>query len=179
LSEFVEIRIHGRGGGGVVSAGYILAVAAFYDNKFSQAFPMFGLERSGSPVTSYVRISNKQIDLRSQIYDPDYSIVLDATLIGNVDVAAGVTKALIVNSRKPVKLEPKTFVADAAKFGDRFGNIAMVAAFAKCSNIVSQPSLLKAVEEIFARKGKEIVDNNVKIVNDVFKEKTCPLELKK
>ncbi len=177
MSELTEIRIHGRGGGGVVSAGYILAVAAFYDDKFSQAFPMFGLERSGSPVTSYVRISSKEIDLRSQIYEPDYSIVLDATLIPNVDVSSGVRTSIIINSKNPVKLKNKVFVADASKFGDVFGNIAMIAAFAKCTNMVSQPSLLKAVEEIFARKGNEIVDRNKAIVNQVFAEKSCPLKV--
>ncbi|MFH1331673.1 MAG: 2-oxoacid:acceptor oxidoreductase family protein [archaeon] len=179
MSELTEIRVHGRGGGGVVSAGYILAVAAFYDNKFSQAFPMFGLERSGSPVTSYVRISKKQIDLRSQIYEPDYSIVLDPTLVGHVDVAAGVRDSIIVNTKKPIKLHRRTFVADASKFGDSFGNVAMVAVFAKCTKIVSQQSLLRAVEDVFGRKGGEVVDKNKDIVNDVFKEKSCPLEIKK
>lgn len=179
LSELVEIRVHGRGGGGVVSAGYILAVAAFYDNKFSQAFPMFGLERAGSPVTSYVRISKKQIDLRSQIYEPDYSIVLDPTLVGHVDVAAGVRNSVIVNTKKAVKLHPKTFVADASKFGDSFGNVAMVAVFAKCTNLVSQHSLLRAVEDVFGKKGAEVVDKNKAVVNKVFEEKSCPLELEK
>ncbi|MEM4244636.1 MAG: 2-oxoacid:acceptor oxidoreductase family protein [Candidatus Nanoarchaeia archaeon] len=180
MSEIVEIRVHGRGGGGVVSAGYMIAVAAFYDNKYSQAFPMFGLERSGSPVTSYVRVSSKPIDLRSQIYEPDYSIVLDSTLIANEKVDAGVTNSIIINSKKPIKkLSPKTFVADASKFGDAFGNVAMVAVFAKCTNLISQPSLLKAVEEIFGRKGQEVVDKNKAIVDRVFKEKTCPLEVRK
>lgn len=179
MSEIVEIRVHGRGGGGVVSAGYIIAVAAFYDNKFSQAFPMFGLERSGSPVTSYVRISSKSIDLRSQIYEPDYSLVLDPTLIGNVDVDSGVHNSTVVNSKKPVKLKSKTFIVDALKFGDSYGNIAVISAFAKCTNLISQFSLLKAVDEIFGRKGKEVVDKNRAIVNNVFKEKNCPLELKK
>lgn len=177
LSENVEVTIHGRGGGGVVSAGYIIAVAAFYDNKFSQAFPMFGTERSGAPVTSYVRISDKEIYLRSQIYEPDYSIVLDPSIASHVDVSSGVQKAVIVNSKNAVKLHQKTFIIDSSRFGDSFGNIAVVAAFAKCTGIVSQGSLLKAIDEIFSKKGKEIVNKNTNIVNSVFSEKSCPLEL--
>ncbi|MFH1210494.1 MAG: 2-oxoacid:acceptor oxidoreductase family protein [archaeon] len=179
MSEITEIVVHGRGGGGVVSAGYMLAVAAFYDGRQSQAFPMFGLERSGSPVASYVRISRDKIDLRSQIYEPDYAIVLDSTLIGNVDVEAGVKSAIILNSKRPIHLKPRTFIADVSKFNDPVGNIAMVAAFAKCTDLVSKESLLKAVADIFSKKGEEIVNRNKKIVEDVFREKTCPLELKK
>lgn len=179
MSEITEIIVHGRGGGGVVSAGYMLAVAAFYDGKQSQAFPMFGLERSGSPVASYVRISRSKIDLRSQIYEPDYAIVLDSTLIGNVDVETGVREAIILNSKRPIYLKPKTFIADVSKFNDPVGNIAMVACFAKCTDIISRESLLKAVQDIFSRKGEEIVKRNKKIVDDVFKEATCPLELRK
>jgi len=179
LSGLVEIVIHGRGGTGVVSAGYILAVAAFYDGKQSQSFPMFGLERSGSPIASYVRISDKKIDLRSQIYEPDYSIVLDSTLIGHVDVASGVGKAVIVNSKTPIKLPARTFILDASRLGDTFNNVSMVAAFAKCTNLISKASLLKAVDDVFSRKGKEVVDKNKAIVDAVFREKTCPLELGK
>lgn len=176
LADITEIRIHGRGGMGVVSAGYTLAVAAFYDNKFSQAFPMFGLERSGSPVTSYVRISNDKIVLRSQIYSPAYSIVLDATLAKHVDIAAGVIKALIINSKKPVRFPVETFVIDVSKFG--FPNIAMVAAFAKCTKLLSKDSVIRAVEEIFSKKGEVVVKENKDVVNDVFKEGICPLGLK-
>ena len=179
MSEITEIVVHGRGGGGVVSAGYMLAVAAFYDGKQSQAFPMFGLERSGSPVASYVRISRNKIDLRSQIYEPDYAIVMDSTLIGNVDVESGVREAIILNSKRPIHLKPKTFIADVSKFNDPIGNITMVACFAKCTGIISRESLIRSVEDIFSKKGEEIVSRNKKIINDVFAEKTCPLELKR
>src|SRR5665811_1878005 len=82
-----EIRIHGRGGQGSVTAAEMLSVAAFEDGKFSQAFPAFGVERRGAPVQAFTRISNKKIRLRSQIYEPDYVIVQDATLISAVDLS--------------------------------------------------------------------------------------------
>ncbi len=72
-----EIRIHGRGGQGSVTAAEMLSVAAFKDGKFSQAFPAFGVERRGAPVQAFTRISNNPIRLRSQIYTPDYVIVQD------------------------------------------------------------------------------------------------------
>lgn len=176
MGDITEVRIHGRGGMGVVSAGYTLAVAAFYDKKFSQAFPMFGLERSGSPVTSYVRISNSKINLRSQIYSPDYSIVLDASIAKHVDVAAGVAKSLIINSKKPVSFPVETFVVDVSRFS--FPNIAMVAAFAKCAKLLSKDSVIRAVEEIFSKKGESVVNDNKSVVNEIFKEAVCPLSLK-
>jgi len=97
-----EVRIHGRGGQGSVTAAELLAVAAFEDGKFSQAFPFFGVERRGAPVTAFARLSDKKIRLRSQIYEPDYVIVQDATLISAVDVTAGLKPngIVIVNSEK-------------------------------------------------------------------------------
>jgi len=97
-----EIRIHGRGGQGSVTAAELLAVAAFEDGKYSQAFPFFGVERRGAPVTAFTRLSDKKIRLRSQIYEPDYVIVQDATLVSAVDVTAGLKPdgIVIVNSEK-------------------------------------------------------------------------------
>lgn len=178
LSQLTEVRIHGRAGSGVVSAGYLLAVAAFHDKKFSQAFPMFGIERSGSPVTSYVRISDRKIDLRSQIYEPDYSIVFDPSLLASVDVAAGVKNCVVINSKKPLDIGPKAVVVDASKFGTTFFNVSMIAAFAHCTSLVSKSSVLKAVEEIFSRKGDDIVSRNKAVVENVFRENICPVGLK-
>lgn len=79
----IEIRFHGRGGQGAVIGGKILATAVFHEGKFVQAFPAFGVERRGAPVTAFVRIDEERIDLRSQIYRPDHLIVLDATLLND------------------------------------------------------------------------------------------------
>jgi len=74
---FKEIRVHGRGGQGAVSTGQILAIAAFHDGKESQTFPKFGVERAGAPVEAFVRISDKKINIRSQVYEPQVVIVLE------------------------------------------------------------------------------------------------------
>ncbi|HQD27570.1 MAG TPA: 2-oxoacid:acceptor oxidoreductase family protein, partial [Methanoculleus thermophilus] len=84
-----ELRIHGRGGQGSVTAAELIAFAAFEGGMYAQAFPAFGVERRGAPVQAFVRFSDKKIRLRSQIYEPDYIIVQDPTLIGDVDVFMG------------------------------------------------------------------------------------------
>ena len=87
-----ELRIHGRGGQGSVTAAELIAVAAFKSGVFSQAFPAFGVERRGAPVQAFVRFSDDKIRLRSQVYEPDYVIVQDSTLIKDVNVFAGMKK---------------------------------------------------------------------------------------
>ncbi len=84
-----ELRIHGRGGQGSVTAAELIAVAAFHDGMYAQAFPAFGVERRGAPVQAFVRFSSEKIRLRSQIYEPDYIIVQDPTLIADVNVYQG------------------------------------------------------------------------------------------
>jgi len=98
-----EIRIHGRGGQGNVTASEFLAEAAFADGLYAQAFPMFGSERHGAPVTAYVRISDKPIRLRSQIYEPDYVIIQDASLFAGNDLLEGLADGglIIINTGGP------------------------------------------------------------------------------
>jgi pyruvate ferredoxin oxidoreductase gamma subunit len=84
-----ELRIHGRGGQGSVTAAELIAVAAFKSGVFSQAFPAFGVERRGAPVQAFVRFADSKIRLRSQVYEPDYVIVQDASLIKDVNVFGG------------------------------------------------------------------------------------------
>ena len=86
----IEIRFHGRGGQGAVTAAEILAKAAFKDGNYSQAFPFFGVERRGAPVMAFTRIDDKPIDLRYQVYNPDYVLVLDDGLLNVVDVFSGI-----------------------------------------------------------------------------------------
>ncbi|NOY76525.1 MAG: pyruvate ferredoxin oxidoreductase [Calditrichaeota bacterium] len=85
----IEIRIHGRGGQGAVIASKLLAYASFKEGKYVQAFPTYGVERRGAPVAAFVRIDEKPVLIRSQIYEPDHIIVLDPTLIDSVDVTKG------------------------------------------------------------------------------------------
>jgi len=107
-----EIRIHGRGGQGGVTAAEMLARAAFKEGKWVQAFPFFGAERRGAPVKAFARISEKPILVRSQVYNPDYVIVLDATLLQVIDVTEGLKKdgIIIVNAtKKPEELNLKGY----------------------------------------------------------------------
>jgi pyruvate ferredoxin oxidoreductase gamma subunit len=97
-----ELRIHGRGGQGSVTAAELIAVAAFESGVYVQAFPAFGVERRGAPVQAFVRFDDKKIRKRSQVYEPDYIIVQDSTLIKDVNVFLGVKKGgiVIVNTEK-------------------------------------------------------------------------------
>ncbi|ADG13987.1 pyruvate/ketoisovalerate oxidoreductase, gamma subunit [Methanocaldococcus infernus ME] len=155
----IEIRFHGRGGQGAVTAAQILAKAAFYDGKYCQAFPFFGVERRGAPVRAFTRIDDKEILIRSQIYEPDYVVVLDPTLLDSVNVLEGLKKdgAVIVNTVKDLDLGYKVYTLDATKIAlDVLGvpivNTSMVGAFAGATKLVSLESVKKAILETF--KGK-------------------------
>ncbi len=99
----IEIRLHGRGGQGTVTAAELLAVSAFDDGQEAQAFPAFGVERRGAPVMAFCRISDKTIRVRTQIYEPDFVIVQDATLMESVNVLAGLKPdgIVLINTEAP------------------------------------------------------------------------------
>ena len=173
-----EIRFHGRGGQGVVTAADVLAMAAFYDGKFSQAFPSFGVERRGAPVTAFARIDSKPIRRRSQIYEPDYVIVQDPSLIGVVDVASGLREGavIIINSAKKVSEFPefnsfRVYTVDATKIalehiGKPIVNMPMLGAFSKITKEVTLESLRKAIRKRF--EGKEaIAEKNIKAMEEI------------
>ena len=110
MKEIVEIRWHGRGGQGAKTASLLLADAAFNTGKYVQGFPEYGPERMGAPITAYNRISDQRSTVHSNIYEPDYVVVVDETLISAVDVTAGLKKegAIVINSSKsPAELRPK------------------------------------------------------------------------
>ncbi|RQD82908.1 pyruvate ferredoxin oxidoreductase subunit gamma [Methanosalsum natronophilum] len=159
-----EIRIHGRGGQGSVTAAELLAVAAFADGKFSQAFPAFGVERRGAPVQSFTRLNDKPIRLRSQVYQPDYVIVQDPTLIEVVDVAYGIkdTGTIIINS----EFDPENFkfdsnakvmTVDATKIaldiiGRPIVNTVLMGAFSAATKQIKPESIANAVKNRFPGK---------------------------
>ncbi|HIH44048.1 MAG TPA: pyruvate ferredoxin oxidoreductase subunit gamma [Candidatus Methanoperedenaceae archaeon] len=158
-----EIRIHGRGGQGSVTAAEILAVAAFEDGKFSQAFPAFGVERRGAPVTAFVRLNSSPIRLRSQIYSPDYVIVQDPTLVQVVNVASGLKPGgmVLINSAKSPKDfdlgTAKVLTVDATKIamdvlGRPIVNTILLGAFAGAAGEIRPESIKKAVMERFPGK---------------------------
>lgn len=166
----IEIRIHGRGGMGAVTSSQILATAAFYDKKYSQAFPMFGVERGGAPVMALTRIDTKPIHLRSQVYNPDYVIVLDPTLLKVVDVKQGLKKDLIINTNKKIKGAKCIDATSIAlkKTKKPYVNIIMVGAFAAFTKIISLKAILKAIEIKF--KDKELIKQNQEAVKNIYNE---------
>jgi pyruvate ferredoxin oxidoreductase gamma subunit len=159
-----EIRIHGRGGQGSVTAAELLAVAAFEDGKYSQAFPAFGVERRGAPIMAFTRISEQPIRLRSQIYEPDYVIVQDATLIETVDVASGAKpkgKILINTEFSPdtfdLDTEAEVITIDATRIaldiiGRPIVNTILLGAFAGATGEIKVKSIRNAVAERFPGK---------------------------
>ena len=175
----IEIRIHGRGGQGVVTSGQLIAIAAFYDGKHTQSFPMFGVERGGAPVEAYARISAEKIRVRSQIYNPDIVLVLDSSLIGAVDITKGLKKGglIIVNtSKKPAELKIKgnfkIYCIDALSismeiFGRPIVNTPILGAFSAFTKHISLESLYKALDERFEGKGK-LIELNKTAIKKVF-----------
>ena len=102
MDNLIEIRWHGRGGQGAKTASLLLADAAFNTGKYIQGFPEYGPERMGAPITAYNRISDAPITIHSNIYEPDYVVVVDDTLLDSVNVTAGLkeTGAIIINTTK-------------------------------------------------------------------------------
>ena len=165
--DMVEIRWHGRGGQGAKTACLLLADAAFSSGKYVQGFPEYGPERSGAPITAYNRISNSRCTIHSNIYEPDYVVVVDEGLIGCVDVTAGLKTdgAIIINSKKsPEEIRPLlrgytgrvcTIDANAISreiLGKAFPNTPMLAATVKVSGVVEVEKFKADMEESFHHK---------------------------
>ena len=176
----IEIRWHGRGGQGAKTASLLLADAAFNTGKYIQGFPEYGPERMGAPITAYNRISDTPIRVHSNIYEPDYVVVVDDTLLEAVDVTAGLKQdgAIVVNTTKtPEELKPllnnysgKIYTIDARKvseeaLGKYFPNTPMLAAIVKVSNIMDEEAFLNNMKESFAHKfakKPEVIEGNMK-----------------
>jgi pyruvate ferredoxin oxidoreductase gamma subunit len=161
LIKLIEVRLHGRGGQGVVTAAELLAIAAFTDGKVAQAFPSFGSERMGAPVESFVKIDDKPIRSRSQITNPDYVIVQDPTVISVVDVFRGLKNGglVIVNTeKKPNELNlqtkakvitvPATNIANEI-IGRPIPNTTLMGAFAAATNLIKIESIERCIKERF------------------------------
>ena len=157
----IEIRIHGRGGQGNVAAADLLAVAAFIDGKFAQAFPSFGAERVGAPVQAFVRIDDKKIRLREEVRNPDYLIVQDYFLIETVPVLEGLKPngLVLINTDKPlnelklnttarVETIPATEIA-LEIIGRPIPNAIMIGAFCSITGLVSLEAVQQAIMQKF------------------------------
>ena len=180
MSKVVEIRWHGRGGQGAKTASLLLADAAFNTGKYVQGFPEYGPERMGAPITAYNRISDEKITIHSNIYEPDYVVVVDDTLLASVDVTAGLKEsgAIIVNTTKsPEEIRPylkgykgKICTIDARTIsvetlGRYFPNTPMLGAVVKVSKIMDEKAFLEDMVESFKHKfarKPEVVEGNIK-----------------
>jgi len=177
----LEIRFHGRGGQGAVVASRLLALAFFKEGKWVQAFPTFGAERRGAPVAAFTRVDEEPIALRCGITEPDILVVLDATLLEDVDVTQGLKDEgqAIVNSPQPVRLEgARTCVVDASAIALEQGlgtvtypivNTAMVGAFAGATGLVSIESVEAAIREYVTSK----VEENVRAAREAWERVRC------
>jgi pyruvate ferredoxin oxidoreductase gamma subunit len=180
MEDLIEIRWHGRGGQGAKTASLLLADAAFNTGKYIQGFPEYGPERMGAPIVAYNRISNNPITIHSNIYEPDYVVVVDDTLLDCVDVTAGLkeTGAIVINSTKDneelkeklknyngsvYKIDARTISIQA--LGRYFPNTPMLAAIVKVSGIMSEQAFLDdmigSFKHKFAKK-PEVIDGNMK-----------------
>jgi len=179
----ITIRVHGRGGQGNVTLAELIAMAAFYGGKQVQAFPVFGVERKGAPVAAFVKIDDNFIRSRQQVYEPDYIIIQDPSLISIADILGGATKktVVIVNTSKlPENVCPgfigKVYCIDALgiamkEIGKPIANTAMLGAFAKISGLIKIEAAKKAIAVNLGEKfDQEMLDKNVKALNSAFSQ---------
>lgn len=179
-----QVRIHGRGGQGVVTAAEMLSVAAFLSGKHAQAFPSFGSERTGAPVIAFCRIADWAIRLREPIMAPDALIIQDPTLLHQVDVFSGLKRDgyILINTARsfaelgigdfvkgfqPERLltVPATEIATRV-VGRPLPNAALLGAFAAATGLISLESVGKAIREKFPAK---VAEANILAAADAFK----------
>ena len=166
----IEIRFHGRGGQGAVVASNLLAMAAFREGKDVQAFPYFGVERRGAPVTAFTKIDDRPVRIKSQIYEPDHVVVLDASLLKAVDVTQGLKNGgmvLINTDKRPEQIKGikgRIVTVDATSIAVKHGlgskeapivNTAILGAFSKATGIVKLESIVQSILESAPAKKKE------------------------
>ena len=188
MSNLIEIRWHGRGGQGAKTASLLLADAAFNTGKYIQGFPEYGPERMGAPITAYNRISDEPITIHSNIYEPDFVVVVDDTLLESVNVTAGLkeTGAIVINTTKPADYLKSAlkgysgaiYTIDARKvsmdtLGKYFPNTPMLAAIVKVSGIMSDEDFIKDMEGSFKHKfakKPEVIEGNMKAIELALQE---------
>ena len=188
MKDVVEIRWHGRGGQGAKTASLLLADAAFNSGKYVQGFPEYGPERMGAPITAYNRISTERSTVHSNIYEPDYVVVVDETLLHSVDVTKGLSPegAIVINTDKtPDEVRPqlkgytgKVCTIDAGKIseetiGKNFPNTPMLAAIVQVSRVVDPEQFLKDMEASFKHKfatKPQVIEGNLKALKRSMEE---------
>ncbi|MBS7643265.1 2-oxoacid:acceptor oxidoreductase family protein [Candidatus Bathyarchaeota archaeon] len=180
-TSLIEVIFYGRGGMGVVTAAEVLAEAVSREGKYGQAIPIFGVERRGAPVRAFGRISNEPIQIRSEIYEPDYSVVIHASVMDLMDVSKGLKKdgVVIVNShlsprelssrfRKGVRVASLNATKIALEeLGVAIANTAMLGAFARVSGQVGLKALTSAA---LMRFSGEAGQRNVNAIKRAYEE---------
>ena len=191
MRHLTEIRWHGRGGQGAKTAALLLADVAFQAGKHVQGFPEYGPERMGAPITAYDRISDSEIRVHSNIYEPDFVAVVDDTLLHSVNVTAGLKKegAILINTQKSAEeilpllngYEGKVYLINAyevsmAALGKYFPNTPMLAAMVKISEVMEIYEFLREMETSlqhkFARK-PEVLDGKLKALKLAREQVVC------
>ncbi len=176
----IEIRLHGRGGQGAVTSAELLATAAINKGKYAQAFPSFGPERRGAPVTAFLRISEEPIRTRTMIYEPDMVLVLDPSILRLVDVGAGLKEdgIIVANSKysgaelqKELGIKAKFAVVNATKIameelGLPITNTTMIGALLKMREFVTVEDMIQPFNDRFGR----IAEKNIKTFKRAFGE---------
>lgn len=188
MNKPVEIRWHGRGGQGAKTACLLLADAAFSSGKYVQGFPEYGPERMGAPITAYNRISDERCTVHSNIYNPDYVVVVDETLLESVDVTAGLASegAIIINTEKsPAEVRPllngytgKVCTIDARRIseetlGKNFPNTPMLAAAVKVSGVVEPNRFVNDMKASFQHKfatKPQVIEGNMNALTKSMQE---------
>ena len=180
MKNGIEIRWHGRGGQGAKTAALLLADVAFKTGQNVQGFPEYGPERMGAPITAYNRITDEHCKVHSNIYTPDYVVVVDETLLKSVDVTKGLKEsgALIINSRKdPEEVREEVggyggriCTIDAEKIsmdtiGRNFPNTPMLGAVVKVSHVIDEEKFINDMRESFEHKFRHkenLIEGNMK-----------------
>ncbi len=188
MKTITEIRWHGRGGQGAKTACLLLADVAFEAGKYVQGFPEYGPERMGAPITAYNRISDVPCTIHSNIYTPDYVVVVDETLLTSVDVTAGLSRdgAILINSGKEPEAfvpylngyEGRVYTIDARSVSERhlgknFPNTPMLAAIVKVSGVLDEDQFINDMETSFRHKFSSkphVVEGNMNCLRDAMKE---------
>lgn len=187
MSEIIEMRWHGRGGQGTVTAAKVLADACLSGGRFVQAFPEYGPERAGAPLRAYNRISSKELRMHCPVLEPDIVSVVDATLIDSINITEGTkdNTIFIVNTTKDPKeireklkagKNQKVFTVDATKialdcFGRALPNSPMLGAVCRVTGIVPLDHLLEDVRKSFGKKfSQKIIDGNLEATKRGYEE---------
>ncbi|MBR1508626.1 MAG: 2-oxoacid:acceptor oxidoreductase family protein [Eubacterium sp.] len=188
MRKHIEIRWHGRGGQGAKTAALLLADVAWSTGMYVQGFPEYGPERMGAPITAYNRIGDTEIRAHSNIYYPDFVVVVDETLLHSVDVTKGLSKdgGILINTERSKEeivsllngYEGKVYTIDARKIsmetlGKYFPNSPMLAGIVKVANIMDKDEFLNQMEASYKHKfakKPEVIEGNMQALRRAFEE---------